>query len=76
MVGEGTRESRYFISVRDTGIGIPDRKLEDLFRSHRRFLYDAAVWWDRPGCVCKRIAEILGGEITVQASRVSEAHYV
>jgi CheY-like chemotaxis protein len=53
------------ISVRDTGTGIPEEKMEDLFKPFERLGMDeSAVEGTGLGlALCKRLTELMGGEL-------------
>jgi CheY-like chemotaxis protein/anti-sigma regulatory factor (Ser/Thr protein kinase) len=63
------KETEARIRVRDTGLGIPEERMEDLFKPFRRLgMEESAVEGTGLGLtLCKRLTELMGGELGVQS---------
>ncbi|MCC6580820.1 MAG: PAS domain S-box protein [Phycisphaeraceae bacterium] len=62
---------RYRIDVEDTGIGIPDTRLEAIFRPFSQADGSATRPYGGAGlslCISRRLARALGGDLTVQST--------
>lgn len=64
------KDNSYFIEfkVADTGIGIPESKLENIFESFTQVSEDTRIRYGGTGlglAICKKLVEHFGGEITV-----------
>ena len=64
-----TRGSYLEFSVRDTGVGIPEKEISRLFdpffRGHRRA---APFPWNRPGlAICEKLINLMDGDIAVES---------
>jgi PAS domain S-box-containing protein len=57
------------INVRDTGLGIPEARMEDLFKPFQRLgMEESAVEGTGLGLtLCKRLTELMGGKLEVQS---------
>jgi len=69
--GEASGETcRYVISVEDTGVGIPDDKLDAVFGMFEQVDMSSTRKFEGAGLglhICKRIMEAMGGTLTVQS---------
>ena len=66
-------DSKLFISITDTGIGIPTDKQENLFSDKRIINEDATIDSEYAGCgigliLCKKLCELLKGDIYLEKS--------
>lgn len=67
-----SQEDTILFRVRDSGIGIPEEEMENIFK--RFYQVDKARSGEERGAglglqICKRIAEAHGGQISVQANK-------
>ncbi|MFW6217673.1 MAG: ATP-binding protein [Verrucomicrobiota bacterium] len=63
-------DPRYYFSVADTGIGIPEDKIEDVFLAFTQADSSTTRQYGGTGlglAICRRICEMLGGEISVSS---------
>ena len=64
------RQARFFISVRDTGIGIPQEKFEKIFQPFEQVDMSTVREYGGTGLglsICKGLVERMGGEIQVSS---------
>jgi len=72
LVDATTKEDKVQISVKDTGIGIPEDKLDDVFKSFEQV--DASVTREYGGTglgltITKQLVELHGGDIWLESER-------
>ncbi len=70
LLQENDHEGRLFVSIKDTGIGIPEEKLSTLFDSFTQV--DASTTREYGGTglglsIAKRLVELMGGSIQVES---------
>ena len=61
------------ITIEDTGIGIPNHKREDIFRSFEQVVGDSRRQYGGTGLgltIARRLAELMGGTLTLEWSEV------
>ncbi|MCE3294717.1 MAG: sensor hybrid histidine kinase [Crocinitomicaceae bacterium] len=71
VVGQGPEKVRLKFAVEDTGIGIPEDKLEHVFDSFEQASRDTARLYGGTGlglAIVKKFVELQGGEIVVESS--------
>ena len=70
MLEKDGRRARFFISVRDTGIGIPQEKFEKIFQPFEQVDMSTVREFGGTGLglsICKGLVERMGGEIRVSS---------
>lgn len=66
----GAGGERVRVSVRDTGIGIPDDKLADIFEAFRQVDASTTRTYGGTGlglAICRNLARTMGGDVTVES---------
>ncbi len=68
VVGRGSAVQQVAVLVRDTGIGIPEEKIRDLFQPFAQAEESITRRFGGTGLglnICKRLSELMGGELTL-----------